>query len=106
MSRRLICLGGAFGLLGGAVAAAQEVALSFTAEQAAQGRAAYDTACAVCHGPGLSDGPLGAPLKGDAFMQKYGGKPARMLFEIMRTTMPTGSPGSLPVETYAALTAL
>ncbi len=106
MVKSLVHAGTAFCALATAMATAQEVALSFTAAQAAQGRATYDAACAVCHGPNFADGPLGAPLKGDAFMQKYGGKPARTLFDVMRTTMPTGAPGSLPAETYAALTAL
>jgi alcohol dehydrogenase (cytochrome c) len=103
MSRVLVF---AAGLLAGAGADAQEVALSFTAAQVAQGRAVYDTACVTCHGTNLDDGPLAAPLKGDAFMRKYGGKPARALFDVLRTTMPTGNPGSLSPETYAALTAL
>jgi alcohol dehydrogenase (cytochrome c) len=93
-------------VLGAPLAIAQEVALSFTAEQVAQGRAVYDATCVQCHGANLDDGPLGAPLKGDAFMRKYGGKPARALFDVLRTTMPTGNPGSLPTETYAALAAL
>ena len=93
-------------LLATAGAYAQEVALSFTAAQVQQGRAAYDTTCVMCHGANLDDGPLAAPLKGDAFMRKYGGKPARALFDVLRTTMPTGNPGSLSAETYAALTAL
>ncbi|RPI62823.1 MAG: hypothetical protein EHM50_03275, partial [Lysobacterales bacterium] len=92
--------------LTGAGVSAQEVALSFTAAQVAQGRSVYDTACATCHGANLDDGPLAAPLKGDAFMRKYGGKPARALFDVLRTTMPTGNPGSLSAEIYAALTAL
>jgi alcohol dehydrogenase (cytochrome c) len=85
--------------------AAQEAALSFTAAQVEQGRAVYETTCTACHGANLDDGPLGAPLKGDAFMSKYGGKSVRELFDATRTTMPTGNPGSLPIETYAALVA-
>src|SRR5262245_11713939 len=85
---------------------AQEVALSFTAAQVEQGRAVYNTTCAMCHGANFGDGPLAAPLKGDAFMRKYGGKPVRALFDVLRATMPTGNPGSLPADTYAALAAL
>jgi len=92
-------------LLSAGLVSAQEVALSFTAAQVEQGRAVYETTCTACHGANLSDGPLGAPLKGDAFMRKYGGKSVRELFEVTRTTMPTGNPGSLPIETYAALVA-
>ena len=101
---RVLVLGAA--LIVGTGAYAQEVALSFTVAQVAQGRAVYDTTCVMCHGANLDDGPLGAPLKGDAFMRKYGGKSARALFDVLRTTMPTGNPGSLSAETYAALAAL
>jgi alcohol dehydrogenase (cytochrome c) len=50
-------------------------------------------------------GPQGKPLKGPEFMQKYGGKSPAVLFDVLRTTMPTGRAGSLDLPTYAALTA-
>jgi len=103
MIKRLVYVAAALCLPTGL--SAQEVALSFTAEQAAAGRTVFNETCAMCHGANLNDGPLGAPLKGDAFMRKYGGKAVRALFDITRTTMPTGSPGSLPIDTYAALVA-
>ena len=103
MRNALVC---SAALLVGAGASAQDVALSFTAAQVAQGRAVYDTTCAMCHGANFDDGPLAKPLKGDAFMRTYGGKPARALFDVLRTTMPTGNPGSLSADTYAALAAL
>ncbi len=102
---RFGCIG-ILGVLGGTLGSAQEVALSFTVAQVQAGRATYDSACAMCHGANLDDGPLAPQLKGDAFMRKYGGKSARVLFDVLRTTMPTGNPGSLAAETYAALTAL
>ena len=83
MVRTLAYVGAAFCALAATVAAAQEVALSFTAAQVERGRAAYDTTCAMCHGPSLDDGPLAMPLKGDAFMRKYGGKSARVLFDVL-----------------------
>ena len=91
-------------LLGSAATQAQERALSFTSEQATTGQAAYTANCVTCHGPELN-GPLGKPLKGPEFMQKYGGKSPAVLFETLRTTMPTGRAGSLDLPTYAALTA-
>jgi alcohol dehydrogenase (cytochrome c) len=106
MSKTFIYTGAAVCGLALSPAGAQEVALSFTTAQVEQGRAVYDTTCAMCHGANLDDGPLAAPLKGDAFMGKYGGRPARVLFDVLRTTMPTGNPGSLSAENYAALTAL
>src|SRR5665213_4471626 len=84
---------------------AQERALSDTTEQSEVGRTAYLANCAMCHGPNLSDGPLGKPLKGPAFMQKFGGHSVRDLYEVTRTTMPTTKPGSLDAATYAALVA-
>src|SRR5688500_1453055 len=106
MVRSLVYVGAALYALTATAAPAPEVALSYTAEQAQQARAVYDSTCAMCHGANFADGPLGAPLKGDAFMRKYGGRSARVLFDALRTTMPTGSPGSLSAETYAALVAL
>jgi alcohol dehydrogenase (cytochrome c) len=95
------------GVLAGAAAsgAAQERALSYTPQQSEIGRTAYVAHCAMCHGPNLSDGPLGKPLKGPAFMQKFGGHSVRDLYELTRTTMPTTKPGSLDSTTYAALVA-
>jgi alcohol dehydrogenase (cytochrome c) len=84
---------------------AQERALSYTTRQSEVGRTAYLANCAMCHGPNLSDGPLGKPLKGPAFMQKFGGHSVRDLYELTRTTMPTTKPGSLDTATYAALVA-
>jgi alcohol dehydrogenase (cytochrome c) len=84
---------------------AQEVALTYTLAQSQAGKTAYQSACVMCHGPNLSDGPLGSPLKGVEFMQKYGGRSVLELFDKMRTTMPTASPGSLSASTYAGLVA-
>src|SRR5262245_3596249 len=97
-----LCL---FLLAGATHLQAQETALSYTRAQAEEGRAAYTANCVMCHGANLNDGPLGAPLKGPLFMQKYGGRSVAELFELTRTTMPTASPGSLPAATYAALAA-
>ena len=84
---------------------AQENALSYTPQQSELGRTAYAANCATCHGPHLSDGALGKPLKGPEFMRKYGGHSVRDLYEITRTTMPSTKPGSLDATTYAALVA-
>jgi alcohol dehydrogenase (cytochrome c) len=91
--------------LGPGAATAQQIALSYTAEQAARGREAYEQNCAACHGGNLNDALFGPPLKGPAFIRRYGGRTADHLYTVMSTTMPTGAPGSLPAETYAALAA-
>jgi alcohol dehydrogenase (cytochrome c) len=95
----LLLLCGAFG------ARAQENALSFTAEQAARGKAAYAQSCIACHGENLNDGALGPPLKGAPFIQKYGGKTVDVVYLIASTTMPSAAPGSLPAATYSDLVA-
>ncbi|HEY4342115.1 MAG TPA: PQQ-binding-like beta-propeller repeat protein [Steroidobacteraceae bacterium] len=84
---------------------AQDRALSYTTQQSEAGRTAYLASCVMCHGAHLSDGPLGKPLKGPVFMQKFGGRSVRDLYELTRTTMPTTKPGSLDSATYAALVA-
>ncbi len=86
-------------------ATAQQAALSYTAEQAERGRAAYEQTCAMCHGEHLDDGPLGAPLKGPLFIGKFGGKSADTLYTVASTTMPSAAPGSLAADVYAALVA-
>jgi alcohol dehydrogenase (cytochrome c) len=86
-------------------ASAQEVALSYTAAQAARGKAVYEQTCVACHGANLDDGPLGSPLKGPQFIRKYGGKTADGLYRVTSTTMPSAAPGSLDSATYAALVA-
>ncbi|MEJ0007282.1 MAG: c-type cytochrome [Steroidobacteraceae bacterium] len=95
-------------LLGGSAGDArsqQSAALSYTQQQAEAGRDAYVTYCVSCHGAHLNDGAQGAPLKGPAFMQKYGDHSVLDLFQKVRTTMPTANPGSLDTATYAALCA-
>ncbi|MBN1238297.1 MAG: PQQ-binding-like beta-propeller repeat protein [Gammaproteobacteria bacterium] len=96
------------GLAGSAaagLAAAQDIPLSYTDAQADDGARIYAQTCAQCHGANLDDGPLGAPLKGVAFMDKYGGGSVFDLFDVTRRTMPTSSPGSLDVSAYASLVA-
>jgi alcohol dehydrogenase (cytochrome c) len=95
----------ALGVCFAPVSKAQEVALSYTAAQAALGKTAYTPDCLPCHGANLDDGPLGPPLRGPTFIAKYGGTTADNLFEVMRTRMPSASPGSLEPEAYAAIMA-
>jgi len=85
--------------------AATRSAPTYTGAQAAQGRAAYTQSCASCHGGNLDDGPLAPPLKGVAFVQKYGGRSVDELFVKTSTTMPPTSPGSLGGATYAQIVA-
>jgi alcohol dehydrogenase (cytochrome c) len=76
----------------------------FTSEQAAAGKAVYQGSCASCHGPQVDDGEA-PPLRGGAFLGKFGGKPAADLFTYASTKMPPGSPGSLGKAQYAQVIA-
>jgi alcohol dehydrogenase (cytochrome c) len=85
--------------------AQQRPAGPYTAEQASAGRAAYQTTnCAACHAPDLS-GREGPQLAGANFMTQWGDKSAGDLINFMRATMPPGTSGSLPDQTYINLAA-
>lgn len=77
----------------------------FSRAQAMAGKAAYDTACAVCHGTTLVNGAYGTPLAGPYFRQQWSGKSVAALFEKTRSTMPPTGAGTLPASTYAAIVA-
>ncbi|MGD0134113.1 MAG: c-type cytochrome, partial [Bryobacteraceae bacterium] len=77
----------------------------FTSAQAVAGKAAYQQNCANCHGPSVDDGTVAPPLRGAAFLRKYGGKPAADLFTYVSTKMPPGGPGSLGGAEYAQILA-
>ena len=89
----------------GPTQAGARTAPTFTAAQAALGQTAYIASCAQCHGSNLSDGVSGPPLKGVAFIQKFGGKSVDGLFTVTSTTMPTTAPGSLSASVYAQIVA-
>lgn len=67
----------------------------FTQEQAQDGQTKYNNHCATCHRPSLTGG-TGPALTGDAFKQKWAGKPIAELRKLIHATMPTSAPGSLP----------
>ncbi len=76
----------------------------FTARQVADGKKAYDSYCAVCHGSTLTNGTFGTPLAGDYFNGKWMGKTVGAFHEKSRT-MPPASPGSLPKASYVNIVA-
>jgi alcohol dehydrogenase (cytochrome c) len=84
--------------------AQQRPAGPYTAEQAAAGRNAYQTNCAACHAPDLS-GREGPQLAGANFISQWGAKNVGDLIGFMRATMPPGTDGSLPDQTYINLAA-
>jgi mono/diheme cytochrome c family protein len=76
----------------------------FTAEQATAGRAAYAKHCASCHMPDLTGDTEIPPLAGKAFIDTWGARSTKDLFDYTSEAMPYGAP-SLSVESYAAITA-
>ncbi|HQR04189.1 MAG: PQQ-binding-like beta-propeller repeat protein [Proteobacteria bacterium] len=76
-----------------------------TVAQAERGKAVYAQNCAVCHRPNL-EGDMHSPtLSGAGFMAHWFGLSAFDLLKKIRTSMPAGAPGSLPVTDYEDVTA-
>jgi PQQ-dependent dehydrogenase (s-GDH family) len=78
---------------------------SFTAEQAARGKTAYDANCVSCHGPDLISANYGPPLAGPYFEGKWVGQTVAALYTHVHDRMPPSRPGELGDETYADLVA-
>ena len=80
-------------------------ALSFTAEQSAAGRVAYEQYCTVCHGADLRLLPT-AQLAGSEFAGRWENRSINELIAQVRATMPPeGAAGTLPADTYVDLVA-
>jgi len=67
----------------------------FTADQAAQGKALFETKCAICHGAELNGAEMAPPLAGGVFLGNWTGQSVGDLFTRIHTTMPANDPGSL-----------
>ena len=78
---------------------------TFTAEQAARGKVAYDANCVSCHGQNLISATYGTPLAGPYFDNKWRGQTVEALYVHAHDRMPPSRPGTLPAETYADLVA-
>ncbi len=86
------------------LAAQQQGASAFTAQQAADGRTTYQTSCASCHLPNLAGRNEAPQLAGSNFMNTWRTRSTRDLFEYIQSTMPpTGE--TLSVDQYLGLTA-
>jgi PQQ-dependent dehydrogenase (s-GDH family) len=79
--------------------------VTFTAEQAARGKTAYDANCVSCHGPDLISANYGPPLAGPYFDGKWVGQTAGALYKHTHDRMPPSRPGQLGDDTYADLVA-
>jgi len=71
----------------------------YTAEQAARGRAAYNTHCAECHMTDLAGHEYAGALAGYGFQLKWQDAPLADLLGRMHG-MPLGRPGSLTPQEY------
>ena len=76
----------------------------FTAEQAAAGKSAYNSNCAVCHGSTMTNGTFAPPLAGEYFRTTWSGHSVRSLYDRAKS-MPPASPASLGEDTYASIVA-
>jgi alcohol dehydrogenase (cytochrome c) len=83
---------GALATLGVVIASGQAPATTFTADQAAAGRAAYQASCASCHMPDLSGRNEAPQLAGANFMNKWRSRTTRDLFEYIQAAMPPAGP--------------
>ncbi len=104
-TRGIAWLLGAAALAGGSIAWAQGEGATFAAQVEA-GRAIFAQNCASCHGAGLGGGQFAGPLKGPAFLGKWGGLPLSGLQAYIKSSMPPGNAGRLPDDAYNALAAL
>jgi alcohol dehydrogenase (cytochrome c) len=80
---------------------------SFSADQAAKGRALYAKHCASCHGAKLQGEQVSPPLVGSRFDLSWRGKSAAVLgFHLRRMPPePVDAPGGLGDETYSNILA-
>ncbi|MGB3338413.1 MAG: glucose/sorbosone family PQQ-dependent dehydrogenase [Devosia sp.] len=77
---------------------------SFTEEQVAAGKTAFNASCSVCHGDTLTNNTYGPPLAGEFFQANWEGRTGGELVEKSHT-MPPSAPDTLSAETYAAVSA-
>ena len=90
-----------------ATLAAQQNARSgpFTAEQAAAGRALYDSTCSACHLANMKGTFEAPPLSGANFLNTWRNRATSELVSKIRTSMPQNNPGSLSDQEAANLAA-
>lgn len=84
---------------------ANPIAPHFTAAQAAAGKTAYNSNCAVCHGANMTNGHMGTPLAGTYFKNTWTARTVKQLHDRAKKTMPPGNAGSLPADVYTTVTA-
>ena len=71
------------------------MAPTFTSEQVALGKTAYDANCVSCHGPDLISANYGPPLAGAYFDGKWRGQSVAALYTHTHDGMPPSRPARL-----------
>ncbi|NKF24117.1 c-type cytochrome [Solimonas marina] len=84
--------------------AEKSVPVLFSPQQAATGKMAFRTNCAICHGPEL-EGRAGPPLKGPTFANPDANFHVGDIFKIVAENMPAPAPGTLPKDDYVNIMA-
>src|SRR5216110_1869231 len=77
----------------------------YTASQAVDGLAAYQTNCANCHLPDLAGRNEAPQLAGGNFMNAWGARTTTDLIRFSQATMPPSNRGGLSEETYTEIAA-
>jgi mono/diheme cytochrome c family protein len=105
--RTLLAASGALALAVPFVATAGdgERTLTIGADQVVQGAAAYQSACADCHGAALEGMAHFPQLVGGPFRNRWSDRPVGDLHTYVATQMPLGAGGTLSDEAYAAIVA-
>jgi len=78
---------------------------AYTAVQAADGLAAYQTNCASCHLADLAGRNEAPQLAGANFINAWGSRTTAELIRYIQSTMPPSNAGGLSEETYANIVA-
>ena len=79
--------------------------LRLAAQQAADGRVAYQANCAGCHRADLAGSGEAPPLAGANFMTTWGARPVSELIGYMQSAMPPSNRGGLGAKAYVDLAA-
>ena len=73
----------------------------YTDDQAKRGQTIAGEECGRCHSANLLGGENAPELAGESFRERWNGQTLGDLFEKIRTTMPTDSPGRLSRQDYS-----
>jgi len=77
----------------------------YSAEQAERGKRLYVRECARCHGATLGGGDAAPALVGKDFLDEWDKQSVGALYDVIQTTMPDETPGSLASRQYTDITA-